>query len=395
MRLEHNKIIDFVARFCIYSMLSSLLTACAPTITNIEPSAGAPGDEILITGGKLTIGTNNPSSVDFNGKTAKFKTVGNNVKAQVPQGASTGRIHVITNYFNFYSPGGTATSPFDFTVINSSFTEKEQNDTRKSANNANLTQIIKGSTTDSDQADWFKISSGSSGPWGYGLEIVVEPDNLPNGVSLRMDMEGYRADLNAIGNLTTYTDDKAFTLWTAHAPNTDIFLNVHRTGSISTSFKADYTVKISRIKINDINESDNGFNTANSIIMMDGIGSHNTSYLCNIFKNGDELGMKDFYSFNPGGATQISIVVTTPPLNQKDGVHVDLYDNTKGYRGGDAGNYVVANYNLKLPKGEKAKGTWFIEVTNAWDQYAIAGAGPKDKIPLSCKVPYTIAVIAK
>lgn len=394
MQLEAPKIRIRATQLWAVSLILFLLVGCAPTITSLKPSAGTPGDKILITGGKLTVGGKNPSSVDFNGTAATFKAVGNDVQAQVPKGATTGPVHVKTSYVDFYSPGGTATSPFDFTVVKSPFMEKEKNDTQKTANNASLAQIIKGSITDTDKADWFKINSGPSGPWGYGIEIGAEPKNLPKGVSLRVDMEGYRADLKAVGNLNTYHDDKAFTLWTTHAPNTDIFLNVYWSGSTSKSFKADYILKIARVNISDTNEDDDTINTAKEIKMSDGFGVHKTSYLCNIFKGGEDVGMKDFYFFKPGGATQISIVVVSPPLNQKDGVYVDLYDNVKGYRGGDAGNYVAASFNLKLTGGEKALGQWYIEVTNAWDHYASAGAGPKDEMPLSYKAPYTIMVIA-
>ena len=395
MQIEAHRIRIWATHLWAVSLILFLLAGCAPTITNLEPSVGTPGDKILITGGKLTAGGINPSSIDFNGTPTKFKAVGNDIEAQVPIGATTGPIHVKTSYVDFYSPGGTATSPFDFTVEKSTFTEKENNDTRKTANNASLAQTIKGSTTDTDKADWFKITSGPSGPWGYGIEIVVEPKNLPKGVLLRVDMEGYRADLKAVGHLNTYHDNKAFTLWTTHAPNTDIFLNVYWAGSTSKSFEAGYTLKIARFKISDTNEDDNSFKTAKEIKMSDGMGAHNTSYLCNIFKGGDDVGMKDFYFFNPGGATQISLVVLSPSLNQQDIVYVNLYDNTKGYRGGNAGNYGAANFNLKLTKGEEALGQWYIAVTNAWDHYASAGAGPKDAMPLSCKAPYTIMVITK
>ncbi len=273
--------------------------------------------------------------------------------------------------------------------------EKEPNDTRNSANDTQLKEVIKGSITDVDKGDWFKIKSGSLGPWGYGIEILAEPTNLPGGVSLRVDMEGYRADLKAIGHLTTYHDDKPFTLWTTHAPDTDIFLNIHWVGSTSQNFKADYTLKISRIKIDDSNENDDSFKNAKEIKMSNGIGVHNTSYLCNIFMGGEDVGMKDFFFFKPDGATQISVVVTSPPLYHSDGVHVELYDNVQGYRGGDQGNYVAANYNEKLTGGEKANGQWYIEVTNSWDHYTSTGAGPKDPMPMSCKAPYTIMVIAK
>jgi hypothetical protein len=394
MQLEAPKIRIRATQLWAVSLILFLLAGCSPTIHNLEPSAGTPGDKILITGGNLTVGGKNPSSVDFNGTAATFNAVGNDVEAQIPNGATTGPVHVKTSYVDFYSPGGTATSPYDFVVVKSAFKENETNDTQTTANDADLAQSIEGSVTDTDPADWFKINSGSSGPWGYAIEIVAEPKNLPQGVSLRVDMDGYRADLNAVGNLTTYHDDKAFTLWTTHAPNTDIFLNVHWTGSISSSFTADYTLKIARIKISDTNEDDNTIVNAKEIKMSDGFGVHTTSYLCNIFKGGEDVGMQDFYFFNAGGATQISIVVITPPLDPSDSVIVDLYDNAQDYVGGGVGNYVAAKFDYTLPQGEIAVGNWYIEVTNAWDHYASAGAGPNDKTPLSCKSPYTIMVAA-
>jgi len=289
--------------------------------------------------------------------------------------------------------GGTATSPFDFTVISSTFSEQENNDTRGTANDAYLAQAINGSTTNTDE-DWFKINSGPFGPWGYGIEIATEPTNLPAGVSLRVTVEGYRSDLNAIGYLATYDDDKPFNLWTTHSPGTDIFLKVDWDGSTSQSFTANYTLKISRIAISDSNETDDSIGAAKKIAMVNGIGQHGTSYLCNIFKGGENVGMPDFYFFEPTGATEIGIVVITPSLDQSDGVYVGLYDNSQAYRGGVQGSNVAASYNLTLTGGETATGQWYIEVTNAWDDYNTIGAGPGDKMPLSCKAPYGITVTA-
>jgi hypothetical protein len=370
-----------------------LLSGCSPTIDNLAPSVGYPGNKILITGTNLTTGGSNPLTVDFNGVMANFQPVGNDVEATVPQGATTGPVHVTTSYVSSYYPGGTAVSPFDFTVISSAFLEQESNNTRATANNAYLAQAINGSTTDTD-TDWFRINSGSFGPWGYGIEIVAEPTNLPVGVSLRVVIEGYRSDLNAIGHLVTYDDNKPFTLWTTHAPGTDIFLNVYWVGSTSQSFTADYTLKISRIAITDTNEADDSFGAAKEIAMVNGIGHHETSYLCNIFKGGEDVGMKDFYFFDPNGATQIGIVVGTPPLDASDGVYVHLYDSTQMHRGGAQGTNIGANYNLTLTGGETATGQWYIEVTNAWNHYVTNGAGPSDKMPLSCKAPYAITVTA-
>jgi len=107
--------------------------------------------------------------------------------------------------------------------------------------------------------------------------------------------------------------------------------------------------------------------------------------------------MSDYYSFSGNGATQISVVVVTPSLHTSDKVRVELYDPSKsmGYRGGTSGNYVAANFTLKLTGGEKALGQWYVEVTNHNGTYNTAGSGPTDTMPWSCKSPYTITIIAQ
>jgi len=208
-----------------------------------------------------------------------------------------------------------------------------------------------------------------------------------------VDMEGYRDDLGAIGSLTTYHDPGPFTLWTTEAPATDIYLNVYWAGSTSQSFSVPYELTIARIPIQDANESDDSLSAASTIAMVNGQGSHDGSYLCNTMRAGvDKVGMQDFYAFDGGNATQITVVVSTPSLNAADAVHVDLYDNAQGYRGGAVGNAGAASHTETLAGGETAQGTWYIEVTNAWDEYETAGAGPTDPMPLACKAPYRMGV---
>lgn len=372
------------------------LAACSPTITDLTPAAGAPGDTVVISGGRLTSGASNPVGVDFNGTAATtFAAAGATVQATVPAGATSGPVHVTTGRVDMMAPGGTATSPYDFTIVQTIFAETEPNDSRAAAGNAGMADVLQGSVSDTDPADWFKISSGAAGPWGYAVEIVVQPQTLPPGVTLRVDMEGYRSDLSAIGSLATYHDTGTYTLWTTQAPGTDIYFNVHASGSTSESYNSGYVLTIARIPITDGNETDDTLAAANTIAMVDGQGSHTSSYLCTIMQGGGDVGMQDFYSFAGGDATQISLIVATPSLNAADGVYVELYDSVDGYRGGGAGNPSAVSHVYTLPVGETATGTWKIEVTNAWDHYATAGAGPADQIPLSCKAPYRVTILTE
>ncbi len=142
---------------------------------------------------------------------------------------------------------------------------------------------------------------------------------------------------------------------------------------------------------------------AKEIKLSNGKGEHNTSYLCNISKGGEDIGMKDYYFFKPDNARHIVISVNSPSLakgnnnRSPDSVRVSLYDNNKVHRTLNYGNTTTANINYVLPEDEIASGMWYIKVSNAWDSFRSASVveSGDDPMPMSCKWPYTIKVTAK
>jgi len=90
------------------SVATFTLTIPAPTITSFTPASGQAGTVVRITGTNFTGAT----TVKFNGVVATPFTVVNStlITAAVPNGASTGKISVIT-------PGGTVVSADSFTVL--------------------------------------------------------------------------------------------------------------------------------------------------------------------------------------------------------------------------------------------------------------------------------------
>jgi hypothetical protein len=77
-----------------------------PTITGFSPSAGPPGTAVTITGTNLDGAT----KVTFNGTASTVtQDTATNVKVTVPNGATTGRIKVVTD-------GGKVENATDFTV---------------------------------------------------------------------------------------------------------------------------------------------------------------------------------------------------------------------------------------------------------------------------------------
>ncbi|WNO09937.1 IPT/TIG domain-containing protein [Teredinibacter sp. KSP-S5-2] len=367
------------------------LFGCTPVITNVEPSIGLPGEKISISGDRLTEGSN-PQKVDFNGTPASFSKKGNTILATVPEGATTGPIHVQTFSTSFLSKGGIATSPFNFNIPTNAYTEHENNNSFETANDAGLSNLIIG--TISDDEDYYKVKSGLSGPWGYGIEFHVVPTVHPTeGVTLSVDIYRYDKHKKESSYIESYTDKNKFTLWETVAPDTDIYLKAYWSGSTSENVSIDYKIRVSRIQINDTNEDDDSFNTAKNIVISDGVGTHDTSYLCNIDKNGNAIGMDDYYSFYPNEAATISLLALTQ-LDKSDGVTLVLFDNTSQQIMQSNGDYLSSNLHYQMPNGEKASGKWSIRVTNSWYSYTTHGAG-NETMPISCKKPYSLKVITK
>lgn len=95
--------------FVLLATMVEPALAAVPTITSFSPSSGPAGCVVTITGTNFT----NPlvSSVDFNGTQASVASVtSTQIRATVPNGATTGPIHVVNT-------SGTATST-NFTVSN-------------------------------------------------------------------------------------------------------------------------------------------------------------------------------------------------------------------------------------------------------------------------------------
>ncbi len=85
---------------------SAPVVPTAPTVTGFNPTSGASGASVVITGTGFT----GASAVKFNGASAAFAVnTSTQISATVPSGASTGTISVTT-------PGGTGTSGGNFTV---------------------------------------------------------------------------------------------------------------------------------------------------------------------------------------------------------------------------------------------------------------------------------------
>ncbi|HEX8530263.1 MAG TPA: GEVED domain-containing protein, partial [Cytophagales bacterium] len=95
--------------------LSFVPPSALPAVSGVSPAVGEAGAAVALTGTGFT----NVQSVQFNGVAAAYTVNGpGSLTATVPNGATTGRITVITDQ-------GTTVSPADFTVTTQSYTLRD------------------------------------------------------------------------------------------------------------------------------------------------------------------------------------------------------------------------------------------------------------------------------
>ncbi|GAA4027034.1 hypothetical protein GCM10022232_85930 [Streptomyces plumbiresistens] len=88
---------------------SFTVASAGPTISKVEPSSGAPGAPVVLSGSGFAA-TATENVVRFNGIVAEVKThTGTSLTVEVPPNGRTGRVELDT-------PDGSATAPGDFTV---------------------------------------------------------------------------------------------------------------------------------------------------------------------------------------------------------------------------------------------------------------------------------------
>lgn len=370
----------------LFSALFILFVGCRPEISSIEPYAARENETVLIRGEHLSDGPDNPTQVLFNGTLATGVTlVPDGLAVVVPAGAGSGPVRVTCDYVSMSSPGGTAESPAEFTVITRATTESEGNDSMSLADRVNLNEI-RGEVSSLTDVDWFEVPTGPAGVYGYTLEFNAEAIDLPDGVELRVqlvDAAGNTQNNLYVGGLP---EDEVTTCWSAQRPNTHLYLEVTWGGSMSgpvwTPF--DYRITFARIPINDTNEPDNDETMARPISLGD---PHNGSYFGVVEDLDHGYHVDDWYELNL--AEPITLVITI----QKAGLSPEYDDAVKVWVYGPDGTPVIEDmqgtaesFSHAVPVGE---GRYLILVSHTYMDMYPYGTG---YAPLAFKRPYLLTV---
>lgn len=368
-------------------LVAILCAGCSPRITNIVPYAARPGERVMIHGYRLTEGTD-PESVDFNGTPGTFfAPAGESVEAEVPAGATSGRVHI-------GALRGLATSPSDFTVVVTEVEETEPNNDRARANVIGENGI-RGTILGASDDDWFRIATGPAGPYGYTLEVHASTEGMPDGVGLRVLIQSSADETLGYLCVGPGGDDPPLA-WTAQPADTHIGLRVESTGSThSARTPIRYHIAIAKIPIDDTNERDNDIDHANPVSPGT---AHTGSYLCDVddLRGPTVSDDRDYYSFELLTPRVVTVTLADAGLRSPASAYVGLYtpDGTL-YAGPTAyGTTEAVGVVVDLPRDYVRPhppfpaGTWYVLVMSSMS-LSHCGEG---SAPVRLKRPYRLLV---
>ncbi len=387
----------------VYLLVFLAIAGCSSRITHIEPYSALPGEIVTIHGRCLASNATIPTSVQFNGTASvAFRPVNASVEAVVPQGATTGPVAVSTDYAHqdaiiHFCVRGTVESPLDFEVLANGFTEIEPNDVIESANRVDRNHIA-GALSNPSDVDWYVISSGPAGPYGYTLEFYASAE-LPDGYDLRIY---FKDESGAVPAQYFYVEkssaDATHNGWTVQAPSQDVHLSVDLVGSSSDDIEpTPYQLSIARLPIQDSQETAD--NRLNGAIPIEPGVAHVGAYLCSVATSETETDVPDYYSFELTRPQVVKVYVFDAGLPDTHDVEISLWNpygdhSSSSVDGESFGAYLEVDLPTIWPRPLEHPifpvGTWYVSVQTHSGTFPNSDSG---YAPVGCKFPYAISVV--
>ena len=345
-----------------------LVLACGPRIIRITPLVGEEGDQVTIEGDEMGSAT----QVTFEGKppgtgpvstTTLQQVSATGVNTWVPAGAKSGPITVDT-------PRGSATSPFDFTVVGGTFMESGNNTSKGKADKVDdMEKVIVGSLGPGNTQDWYRVRAGSKPGPIYGHLVTLQITATTMGKSGRIELAIWDAQKDEIIAVDAGVDPRVWVVTTA----VNVWVQVRNALATIGGNPVGYEVSVGRTPLIEETECNDveGFAAP-----FDFAGIGRRSYMINYYvpdpKPSDPCPKNaavDLYALpKPEDKETVSVLVFGAELPDADNQHnfrIEVLDSSGATAGEAVGNYLAASLTFIVDKNQhNLSGDWRVRISS-------------------------------